>query len=105
MRVQTTFNDKLKKHSSHHTFIPDWMHDCVEWGDCDILIEKIEQKNKQRMKIRLANKIMKQARHLSTASDYWYRRLRDFEYKICYGFVGKKDHRITKVISLASKKK
>lgn len=42
------------------------------------------------MKIRLAKKIMKQARHLSTASDYWYRRLRDFEYKICYGFVGKK---------------
>ena len=42
------------------------------------------------MKIRIAKKIMKQARHLSTASDYWYRRLRDFEYKICYGFVGKK---------------
>lgn len=53
------------------------------------------------MKIRLAKKIMKQARHLSTASDYWYRRLRDFEYKICYGFVGKKDHRITKAIVLA----
>lgn len=52
------------------------------------------------MKIRLAKKIMKQARHLSTASDYWYRRLRDFEYKICYGFVGKKDNRITKAISL-----
>ena len=31
--------------------------------------------------------------------------LRDFEYKICYGFVGKKDHRITKAISLTSKKK
>lgn len=57
------------------------------------------------MKIRLAKKIMKQARHLSTASDYWYRRLRDFEYKICYGFVGKKDHRVTKAISLTSKKK
>lgn len=57
------------------------------------------------MKIRLAKKIMKQARHLSTASDYWYIRLRDFEYKICYGFVGKKDHRITKAISLTSKKK
>ena len=57
------------------------------------------------MKIRLAKKIMKQARHLSTASDYWYRRLRDFEYKICYGFVGKKDHRITKAMSLTSKKK
>ncbi len=52
------------------------------------------------MKIKLAKKIMKQARHLSAASDYWYRRLRDFEYKICYGFVGKKDHRITKAISL-----
>jgi hypothetical protein len=52
------------------------------------------------MKIRLAKKITKQARHLSTASDYWYRRLRDFEYKICYGFVGKKDHRITMAMSL-----
>lgn len=40
----------------------------------------------------------------STASDYWYRRLRDFEYKICYGFVGKRDHRITKAISLTKKK-
>ena len=46
MRVQTTFNDKLKKHSSHHAFIPDWMHNCVEWDDCNILIEKVEQKNK-----------------------------------------------------------
>lgn len=55
------------------------------------------------MKIRLAKKIMKQAHHLSTASDYWYRRLRDFEYKICYGFVGKKDHRITKAINLSAK--
>ena len=55
------------------------------------------------MKIRLAKKIMKQARHLSTASDYWYRRLRDFEYKICYGFVGKKDHRITKSIRLVER--
>lgn len=42
MRIQTTFNDKLKKHSSHHAFIPDWMHDCVEWDD----YEKVEQKNK-----------------------------------------------------------
>lgn len=42
MRVQTTFNDKLKKHSSHHASIPDWMHDCVECGDCNILIEKVE---------------------------------------------------------------
>ena len=31
-------------------------------------------------------------------------RLRDFEYKICYGFVGKKDHRITKAMSLTKKK-
>ena len=46
MRIQTTLNDMLKKLSSHHTFIPDWMHDCVEWGDCKILIGKIEQKNK-----------------------------------------------------------
>ena len=68
-------------------------------------LKTIEEKIDQRMKIRLAKKIMKQARHLSTASDYWYRRLRDFEYKICYGFVGKKDHRITKAISLTSKKK
>ena len=56
------------------------------------------------MKIRLAKKIIKQARNLSTASDYWYRRLRDFGYKIRYGFVGKKDHRITKAISLTRKK-
>lgn len=40
MRIQTTLNDMLKKHSSHHAFITDWMHDCVEWGDCNILIEK-----------------------------------------------------------------
>lgn len=46
MRVQTTFNDKLEKYSSHHTFIPDWMHDCVEWENDDIIIEKVEQKNK-----------------------------------------------------------
>lgn len=46
MRVQTTFNDKLKKHISNHEFIPHWMHDCVEWDDCNILIEKVEQKNK-----------------------------------------------------------
>ena len=46
MKIQTTLSDKLKNHSSHHEFIPDWMHDCVEWGDCNILIEKIEQKNK-----------------------------------------------------------
>lgn len=46
MRVQTTFNDMLKKLSSHHTFIQDWMHDCAEWENDDILIEKVEQKNK-----------------------------------------------------------
>lgn len=46
MRIQTTLNDKLKKYSSHHTLIADWMHDCVEWDDCNILIEKFEQKNK-----------------------------------------------------------
>lgn len=50
MRIQTTLNDMLKKHSSHHTFIPDWMHDCARWENCNILIEKFEQKNKQRMK-------------------------------------------------------
>ena len=44
MRVQTTFNDKLKKHCSHHAFIPNWMHDCVEWDDCNIIIENVEQK-------------------------------------------------------------
>ena len=46
MRIQTIFNDKLKKHSSNHAFIQDWMHDCVEWNDCNILIENVEQKNK-----------------------------------------------------------
>ena len=46
MRIQTALSDKLKKHSLHHAFIPDWMHDCVECGDSNILIEKIEQKNK-----------------------------------------------------------
>lgn len=46
MRMQTAFSDKLKNHSSHHAFIPDWMNDCVEWCDYNILFEKIEQKNK-----------------------------------------------------------
>ena len=46
MRMQTALSDKLKKHSSHHAFIPDWMHDCSEWENDDILIEKIKQKNK-----------------------------------------------------------
>ena len=45
MRIQTTFNDMLKKLSSHLTFIPDWMHNCAEW-DGNILIQKFEQKNK-----------------------------------------------------------
>lgn len=44
MRIQTTLNDMLKKHSSHHTFIPDWIHDCAKWENCNILIEKFEQK-------------------------------------------------------------
>ena len=69
------------------------------------VMERFSIESEVDMKIRQAKKIMKQARYLSTASDYWYRRLRDFEYKICYGFVGKKDHRITKAISLTSKKK
>lgn len=44
MRIQTALSDKLKNHSSHHAFIPDWMHDCAEWENNDILIEKVEQK-------------------------------------------------------------
>lgn len=44
MRIQTALSDKLKKHSSHHASIRDWMHDCAEWGNNDILIEKVEQK-------------------------------------------------------------
>lgn len=44
MRIQTTLNDMLKKLSSHHAFIPDWIHNCVEWENDDILIEKVEQK-------------------------------------------------------------
>ena len=46
MRIQTALNDKLKKHSSHHASIQNWMHDCAEWENNDILIEKVEQKNK-----------------------------------------------------------
>lgn len=42
MRIQTTLNDMLKKLSSHLTFIPDWIHDCAEWENDDILIEKVE---------------------------------------------------------------
>ena len=99
MRVQTTFNDKLKKHSSHHAFIPDWMHDCVEWDDCNILIEKVEQKNKQRMKIRLAKKIMKPSLRNGKIG-YWHSRYDLY----CMGFDGCGDHRITKAISLTKKK-
>lgn len=44
MRIQTALNDMLKKLSSHHASIPDWMHDCAEWENNDILIEKVEQK-------------------------------------------------------------
>lgn len=51
MRIQTTLNDKLKNHSSHHTLIADWgLHDCVEWDDCNILIQKFEQKKQVAMK-------------------------------------------------------
>lgn len=46
MRIQTTLNDILKKHSLHHTFIPNWMHDCAKWENYDILIGKVEQKKK-----------------------------------------------------------
>lgn len=46
MERQITLNDKLKKHSSHHAFIPDWIHNCAEWDDCNILIEKFEHNNK-----------------------------------------------------------
>ena len=35
---------KEKKHSSHHAFIPDWMHDCVEWDDCNILSKMLNRK-------------------------------------------------------------
>ena len=44
MIIQTALSDKLKKHNSHHASIPNWMHDCAEWDDCNILIEKVEQK-------------------------------------------------------------
>ena len=44
MRIQTALSDKLKKHCSHHAFIPDWMHDYVEWENDDILIEQVKQK-------------------------------------------------------------
>lgn len=42
--VNYELNDKLKKLSSHYTFIPDWMHECVKWGNNDILIEKVYRK-------------------------------------------------------------
>ena len=100
MKVQTTFNDKLKKHSSHHAFIPNWMHDCVELGDCNILIEKVEQKIKQRMKIRLAKKIIK-PNIRNGKIGYWHSRY-DLH---CMWFDGCGDHRIAKAISLTSKKK
>lgn len=44
MRIQTALNDMLKKHSSHHASIADWMHECVKWENDDTLIEKVEQK-------------------------------------------------------------
>ena len=43
---RTLMSERLIKLSSHYTFIPDWMHECVKWGNNDILIEKVEQKNK-----------------------------------------------------------
>ena len=114
MIVQTTFNDKLKKHSSHHEFIPDWMHDCVDWGDCNILFEKIEQKNKQRMKIRLAKKIMKADTYADYPSKhplpYWKAKFKEAYNEngcvmFCEGsskckYRNKFDHRIKKAISL-----
>lgn len=45
MRIQTALSDKLKKHSSHPTIIPDWIHNCAKWENNNILIEKVEQKN------------------------------------------------------------
>ena len=114
MRIQTAFNDKLKKHSSHHAFIPDLMHDCVEWGDCNILFEKIEQKNKQRMKIRLAKKIMKADTYADYPSKhplpYWKAKFKEAYNEngcvmFCEGsskckYRNKFDHRIKKAISL-----
>lgn len=46
MRMQPALSDKLKKHSSHHASIPDWIHNCAEWNDCNILIKKFEHNNK-----------------------------------------------------------
>ena len=42
--MKTALSDKLKNHSSHHAFIQDWMHDCAELENDDILIENVEQK-------------------------------------------------------------
>lgn len=44
MRIQTTLSNKLKKNTSHHASIPDWILDCAEWENNDILIENVEQK-------------------------------------------------------------
>ena len=44
MIIQTALSDKLKKHNSHHASIPNWMHDCAEWENYNILIENVEQK-------------------------------------------------------------
>lgn len=44
MRIQTTLNDMLKKLSSHHTFIPDWMHDCAEWEMMIFLLKRLNRK-------------------------------------------------------------
>lgn len=45
MRMQTALSNKLKKNTSHHVSIHDWIHDCAKWENVDILIEKVEQKN------------------------------------------------------------
>ena len=50
MRIQTTLSDKLKKHSSHHTFIPNRIHDCAEWEKMIFLLKRLNRKNKYRMK-------------------------------------------------------
>lgn len=61
------------------------------------------------MKIRLAKKIMKQKNYLclpyDKISNYWYAKVTSFEDKAKFRVIGKADHRITKAISLTSKKK
>ena len=114
MRIQATLNDMLKKLSSHRTFIQNWIHDCAEWENDDILIEKVEQKNKQRMKIRLAKKIIKADTYADYPSKhplpYWKAKFKEAynengcvmfceDYSKCK-YRNKFDHRIKKAISL-----